>query len=393
MMKKILFSTAILLSSLTMAQTESKDSVQEFNFNLLETPSDPAFIIMGNSNTEIEEPSDVSALKTSILNATDNLSEFPGNYALSIAPAWLIKGDAISYDEYLNNSKVVDNIWQSLQLSFGTSTFEESSENYRRLGGGVKFSIYRGSVNEGLQNKYESYFQNFHAGFVKTRDSLLRSDSLYQKTKKQFLATDDPVLEKQLELKLEEMREKVTDEVYEMKKQKVEELGNIKLERTGFFWDIAAAGAWNFYDFTNDIDSSDIYRWGGWTNFGWRDSAAQNSFIGMVRYLSFTNDPFITPTEVIDSLDYESLDLGLKYVWNPIAKFKISGEGIYRLMLNEDMEHTYRFMVNVSYDVGKNQIVNLALGRNFEGVYTREAEGLIYLGYVIGFGNECKLKL
>jgi len=390
-MKKILLLGAVLLTSLAIAQTEKKDTTQEFNLDLLETPTDPAYIIMGSSNTEIEEPSDVAALKTSILNATHNLTELPSNYALSIAPAWLLKKNSISYDEYLNNSNVGDNIWQSLQLSFGTSVFEENGENYRRLGGGVKFSLFRGSVNEGMQKKYKSYFQSFHDEFLATKDSLLKLDPLYSQTKKQFLEATDSDEEEKLSKKLEEIREKVTKEAYELREKEAEKLSDIKLKRTGFFWDVAAAGAWNFYDFSKNVDSSDIYRWGGWTNFGWRDSAAQNSFIGMVRYMSFTNDPFVTPTEVIDTLEYEALDFGLRYVWSPIEKFKISGEGVYRIMLNEAMDHTYKFMLNASYDVAKNQTVNLAIGRNFEGAYTKDAEGLIYLGYVIGFGNKRSL--
>ncbi len=392
MKKKIkLLGVFMLACGVITAQEETK----EFKLNLLETPSDPAFIIMGNSNTEIETPSNVSDLKTSLQNASNNFTTLPSNYALSLAPAWVLRGKAISYERYLNDKSVVDNIWQSLQISLGSGTFDQNNVDYRRIGAGVKFALYRGSVKQSIQDKFEQYFQKVHLDIYEETQKLKTSDELYQQMKvelRKALLDGDSARISELEIKIAERSEalsqKVFNELESSKNSDLKALNEIKLERTGFFWDVSGAGAMNFYN--ENLDSSDLYRWGAWTNFGWKGDT--NQFIFMARYLSFTNDPFITPTEVIDSIDYQSLDFGLKYVWNPTPKFKVSGEGIYRFMLEEGLDQTYKFMLNFSYDVGKNQIINLALGRDFEGVYTQNAQGLMYLSYIIGFGNERKLK-
>ncbi len=392
MKKNIKLLTLFILGfSSLWAQEETK----EFKLNLLETPSDPAFIIMGNSNTEIETPSNVSDLKTSLQNATNNFSALPSNYALSIAPGWLINGKAISYERYLNDNSVIDNVWQSLQLSLGTSVLNQNNTDFRRMGAGLKFALYRGEVAERTQNKFRQYLQKVHLNIFEETQKEKQNDALYKKLsqelKEAYIKNDSAQisqLEVQLEQRTEALMQKVSDNLESSKNTDLKILTDIKLERTGFFWDVSGAGAMNFYN--KNLDSSDLYRWGAWTNFGWKGDT--NQFIFMARYLSFTNDPFVTPTEVIDSVKYQSLDFGLKYVWNPTEKFKVSGEGIYRFMLDEGMDQTYKFMVNFAYDVGKNQIINLALGRDFEGVYTKKASGLMYLSYIIGFGNERKLK-
>lgn len=385
---RICFSTLLALVSLGLSAQE-----EEFNFNQLETPSNPAFIIMGNSNTEVEEPTSVSDLKASIQNATNNFSSLPSNYALSFAPGWLVSGSSIEFDRYLSNSSVLDNIWQSLVVSLGTSSFDENNEDFKRVGAGLRFSIIRGSVSDDLKNKFQNYFQRFHSDFNTALNKELKADTAYQNLNGKWraaLIANDTVKADTYAKKLSDRRQTITEQVFgkENKQRQLEELNNIKLTRSGFFLDVAGGGAWNFYN--NDLDSSDFYRWALWTNFGW--TWKKNKVIGLGRYMSFTNDAFVTPERVVDSLEYESLDLGMKYVWNPTEKFKLSGEGIYRVMLNQDMESTYKFMFNLAYDVGKNQIISLSLGRDFRGVYSRKEEGLIYLGYAIGLGNDRKLK-
>lgn len=59
-------------------------------FNTIRTPTSPAFVLLGVEPTSVERPTTPSDFAASIVNATDQLSALPKNFALEASPYWLI---------------------------------------------------------------------------------------------------------------------------------------------------------------------------------------------------------------------------------------------------------------------------------------------------------------
>ncbi len=59
-------------------------------FNGLRTPSAPAFVLLGVEPVSVERPNTPSDFAASILSNTNSLSSLPKNFALEVAPFWLL---------------------------------------------------------------------------------------------------------------------------------------------------------------------------------------------------------------------------------------------------------------------------------------------------------------
>lgn len=120
------------------------------------TPDAPAFVLLGVSPTQVERPTQVSALAVSVLSAaasSDNL--VPQSYALQVAPYWLVSHPGLSSDKYFNPSMpqgILDTLSFSL-VSSRVSTVAGQHANATRIGVGVRTGLIVGHESVALRKQ------------------------------------------------------------------------------------------------------------------------------------------------------------------------------------------------------------------------------------------------
>ncbi|MFL5403711.1 MAG: hypothetical protein ACJ8BF_12925 [Gemmatimonadales bacterium] len=85
-------------------------------FNTLRTPTSPAFVLLGAEPTSVERPSTPADFAVSVVNASQNFSALPKNFALEASPYWLAGHPTRRWQD-----DITRNIWQSLQRTFTVS--------------------------------------------------------------------------------------------------------------------------------------------------------------------------------------------------------------------------------------------------------------------------------
>jgi hypothetical protein len=90
------------------------DQVPEFN--TIRTPASPAFVLLGVEPTSVARPSTAADFAASLVDASDNFSSLPKNYALEASPYWLLRHPRQGW-----RSDVRRNVLQSLQRTFSFS--------------------------------------------------------------------------------------------------------------------------------------------------------------------------------------------------------------------------------------------------------------------------------
>jgi hypothetical protein len=114
-------------------------------------PDAPAFTILGVSPTQIERPTNPTALGVSLLSSTSSNTNFiPNNYALQVAPYWLGR-PGVSFAEYAAPS-VHQSMAQTLTVSFATAKSASGLPNTTDLGAGIRVSFFAGHVSRKLMD-------------------------------------------------------------------------------------------------------------------------------------------------------------------------------------------------------------------------------------------------
>lgn len=129
------------------------------NVDQLAAPSSPGIVILGGDVSAIEKPTNTTDLAVSLLSGSNNGSLLPNNYAIDINPFWLFGGQNTTFEEFVANSNIGNNIAQSLQISFASrTTTQASGSDSTAFGFGAKFSILRGPVTK----KYLEDIEQIH---------------------------------------------------------------------------------------------------------------------------------------------------------------------------------------------------------------------------------------
>src|SRR5665647_1231027 len=101
-MKNFLF--IAILSVLTVrSYSQGRDTidlhVKNIGLDLLKSPTNPAFLLMNTSPSEIVEPGSAPEFFTSLQNASKNFSVIPNNIGFSVTPFWLTaKARRLTFD-------------------------------------------------------------------------------------------------------------------------------------------------------------------------------------------------------------------------------------------------------------------------------------------------------
>ncbi len=381
----------------------SQQETDKVDINFLKAPASPAANLLSIAPSEIQAPSDPSALLASFQNATGNFVSLPKSFAADIAPFWFFSGRNRTFSEY-NSNKLKDNLKQSLVVSIAFRDSSNAMKGYKSnsmIGFGLKVSILRGKSNR------EADIRRFNQ-LANTVDSIITMG-----------VDDDPRLMKlndeadSLDLagKSADARQKRMEATQLEESIKADLLAStintqqriaavIKTQesfRTGFKWDLA--GGFSYRYPLNNIDSAMFFRGGAWTTFGWegatKDNNGQWSALLMLRTLRNPAQPWADEKGVLKGkTGVTTGDMGFKASYVNIGKHTVAAnvEVLYRSILSKQdekslIEPSWRAAFNANYEVNKNIVLSMAIGRDFDGNISKSGNVFAVLSLITAFGS------
>ncbi len=361
-MKKIYLTCIIsgLMTGFLLAQ-------EEHSLELLAAPATPAATMLGFSPSEIDKPREVSDFLISVANS-GALSQLPSNYALEIAPAWLLTGNKISYKSFSGN-RVQHNLWQGLTLS--AAVRNSDTDTSTQMAFGLKTSLLRGKGFSKDVTERLAAAQQALKEFTDELNENLRNDEKYQ------ALLDSGDIEA-----AEAYRKKFYNNLSTEKSQIVEEqLRDIRLTRVGFKLDLTAGIVQDFPGAR--FEQRTVSRAGVWLSGGYEGENG-TSFLFIARYLH---------SAAALEADYNSFDGGARFIYAPAeSKFTASGEAIYRKPLQTDaLSASWRATLNVEYKFRPDMSLNFSYGRNFDGVVSKNGNVVAIMSLFTSFGNKRKV--
>lgn len=399
-MKNFFFISFLTLGGLIRCFSQKDTSKVDINF--LKAPASPAANLLGTAPTEIQTPSDPGALVASFQNATNNLTSLPKSFAVDIAPFWFFGGRNRTFSEY-NSNKLKNNLKQSLVVSIAFRDSSSALKGYKSnsmIGFGFKVSLSRGRSNA------EADIARFNQ-LANTIDSLINFD-IDQDPRLMRLNAEADSLQlagksaeaqsKRNEARLLEESIKPTLLASINTKARIE--ATLKTQesfRTGFKWDVA--GGFSYRYPLNSIDSATFFRGGLWTTFGWegasKDKNGQWSALFMLRGLQNPNQPWADAKGILKGKSGVTTgDIGFKTSYVNISKHTIAAtiEILYRSILSKQDEKSliapsWRAAFNANYEVNKNIVLSLAIGRDFDGSISKSGNVFAFLNLITAFGS------
>ena len=394
-MKKVI---QFLLIVLFVGNAWSQNTNNETEYDLLKAPVSPASNLLGFAQSDINKPTDVSEFMVSLQSASDSYTSLPSNYAVDIAPFWLLKSKALGdiTTKGLENSYGKNVIPQSLVLSFAIKNVDSTTINFNTnstyAGFGLKFSIYRGDYDKTTKEKL-SQIQNLQKLKLDlmqniqdvTEENLPLEIIELKEKRKQIFINVDVNDESEDNLALIELLSKKAAKIDEEIEQKTAILLNenktnselktiddkiktiasqFQLTRVGFTWDIAGGIGGEFHN--KSFNQGKIYNAGVWTTLGYTTEKT-GAFLGLVRYLHNPERIFALDNAINDQKSVSTFDTGFRYILGqPQAKLNASLEAIYRSFLSEsEIDNSWRLMLNIDYALFKNQILTFFSGTNY----------------------------
>lgn len=409
-MKKVFIVTLLLVTSHLIAKSQTED--EGVKLDLLKAPSSPASSLLGMAASDVDKPTDVSALMLSLQKASANFTSLPSNYAIDIAPYWAFKkkmGDVTT--EGLKTSFGPNVFKQTLVVSFAIkntdSTENKLNPNSIYSGLGLKFSIFRGEYDD------------------KTKESLLRIQTLQSKRLHKLKAIQKEI---ESEVEIGKLREKLKDKLrdktgdqqieiinsddykkiqadlnaktmeLQINKSDTKDFNELTAEikkiasefqtaRVGFTWDLAGGVSAQFPN--KRFDRSKVYNAGIWTTLGYT-AEKLGSALFLLRFLQNPDKIFAKDNGVNDIGDITTLDFGGRYIYGPSqSKFNASLEAVYRSILSSNtIKPSWRLVFNADYAIWQNQKLTFSFGKNFDGTTTKDGNLIAALSFLAGFGNK-----
>lgn len=407
---KYLFSLMILLSfHCAMSQYNSEEK-EELDLEMLQAPSSPAANLLGISDSDIQKPSDRNELVGLIRQSSDNFSSLPTSFAFDYSPFKKGLYDFMNYDPEKKqaNSKVnlKSNLRQSFVLSVATQSLDSAKDEVlvssQQFGIGIKFSLARGTLDKSFQEKImkmQSIKRRVLPEMVRLKEERIRmkNDSLKllidAEMKKSPPQRDmSKVQEWNMQRsKIDSTETLVVDKMFEKQFDEIKTLTEkLSYDRFGFKWDVAAGLVLDFPN--SSFDDGNLTKAGIWTVFGHEGQKSGMSFLGLIRYMYNPDKIYADEnnTNVLES-NVSTLDLGGRFILGNKNKLSGSLEAIYRSASVSEIESSWRFTLNTSYDVSKNQKLTFIFGRDFDGTITKNGNVIAALSYVRGFGSKLQL--
>lgn len=418
MIRTVIIVVLLLMNSIVVL---AQNNIENVEFDLLKAPVSPASSLLGFAQSDIDKPTDVSEFMLSLQSATDNFSTLPSNFAIDIAPFWLIKNNKIGdiSTKGLENSNGVGVIPQTLVLSFAVKNVDASTINFNSentyAGFGFKFSIYRGEFDIETMEKLEKIsslqqiklsllnenmddvYENLSVEIIELKEERknifqgidVNDDSEDNIALIELLTKKADKLDKEIEDKIELLLEanKSTDEFTALD-DKIKKLASeFQMARVGFTWDFAGGISGEFQN--KSFNQGKIYNAGIWTTLGYTTEKS-GAFLGLIRYL-YNPERIFALDNVINEMDnVATIDAGFRYILGaPQSKFNCSLEAIFRSFLTDSqINDSWRLMLNADYAILKNQKLTFSFGKNYDGTTTSDGNLIATIGTVFGFGNK-----
>jgi len=383
----------LCLLGATPAMAGTQDSL---DLNMLQAPTSPAATLLGISPSDIHRPTDPAGFMVSAQNAAQNFSVFPSSYAVDIAPAWLFFGRQIAYDD-LKDGRFRNSVWQNLQLSAAYTNSQDSTGKNTTIGVSIKTSILRGRFTrkaDSLVNAVNAMGAPSDAKRANIMAGLMGSDPILQNYRalQNRYRTNPDSSDKYMQLQTQRISQ-LNDSVYASLQGDYDKIKDfikkIDIDRYGWKLDISAGVASDFPD--QVFDSLTMNKAGAWLTGGYSTQSGFST-LGIVRYLYNPDKVYADENGIINKGDINTLDGGLRLLYDgPSSNFTLSGEAIYRSVLNKDnVNPTWRFTINADYELAPGKILTLAFGRNFDGTFNKDGNVIAAINFVMGFGNKLK---
>lgn len=395
-MKKIYYFYFIISIIGNFLFCQEPDSI--ISLDLMRVPSSPGFTILGINPTDVDRPTNPTDFWANIKKTSDNFSTLPKNYSIELAPLWLFSATKKFKD--FNENKFIPNVVQSWMISIATNTKEEDSLNVTSFGVGTKISLARGHLDEKFKN-YRKRLHEINKDLSELNEFVAKKKNEYYKgdaelqliiqlaicdTNKSNITYYQDAIAKRQEFLLNQFKEKNKDSLEQLSQTIKDSVANLKYKRIGFKLDIA--GGFSMSSLYNNFDSLKVNKIGLWVTTGYESSEGINIFV-IGRYLKNIDASVTDDSNTTEVKTFSNFDIGASISLDNLHGFSISGEYIYRNYSSiENIKSKYKLTLNVSYEVGKNQLLTFTFGRNFEGKTKTGGNIIAALNLLLGFGSK-----
>lgn len=340
---------------------------------VLNTKSNPVFILMGISPTEIQSPSELGELTSSIQNATDNFMSSPSSYALDINPAKLFWNKE---SKFYNEEKI--RTW-TVSLGFNSNNVDVSTGNpFTNAGVGINYHFKAetkkkpkdtSSPEINLLNT-QLKAQREYIGFERKR---LSSDTIDDGRVSNLIQSFDGNISS-LNAMIEETQKKIDNSI------------TVKWIPDEFFLTASAGIVHDFLN--NDFSNGEWSNYGAWIRWGFENQDKEStsiSYLFIARFLHENN----LPVEGMPSMSSNSIDVGTKLVLNANeGKFNFSLEAIYRNRPVDELASTSKYIGSINYKLTKDININFNFGKDFSGLRNQEGNIVSLINFISTFGTK-----
>ena len=366
-------------------------------FNMIKAPTSPGFALLGIEPSTIQTPTNPTDFSVSVLNATNDFTALPKNYALEFAPGWIWGAKNITYQDFQNGRNIVKNVLQSTVISLATtqkSITKDSSNTL--LAFGFRTSLLRGDLSDeikAINQQMNQVRENITVAASQKFRSLKKEDATYQKWDSLYKATTEQVIKdgyKQLRNEREQLLRDQADSLVRIEKklqrQALQALATtIDFTRYGFKLDFAGGIVYEFPG--QQTANQRLAKYGLWLTGGWEWQNRTNFFF-VSRLLFNPKESLITADKKTNVNDNVHLDLGAKVILTSINKLTIAGEYVYRTTLNNALiPVTNKYVLLIDYQLPSNKVITFSFGKDFDGTIQRGGNLIAALNFVAGFGS------
>jgi hypothetical protein len=420
--KLLLIISIPFYSKVSLAQNRDSTLLNDTTLTIdaLTSPSSPGSILLGVNPSDIQKPTDLTGIWTSVRNATNNFSSFPTSFAIDIAPKWVFGKKSITYDDFIGNKKVFG---QTFTASYSQVSQNDSNYTGLKQGIGFSFSLFRGKITD---KKYLGIVDSIHnqlrtlndanrsrLAILRSKDSAYRSlqnqehliDSLLSLIWSHSNPADIPARDSLLaaRINIDDSIHKKDDGFIAKAKSYADSINSARIAslksfenaivpvRKGFFLNIAAGTIVKYDNFK--ANTSSLTNESAWLNFGYdginTDTSGKSyfSFIALSRLIANNYDELYKSGT---NEKYTTWDNGLRIVYTTNnQKLSFSGEAIARKLYNVQSSNSfaYKYLANIDFQVSKNQRLTFSYGKDFENHITKDSNVIGYINFVAGIFN------
>lgn len=391
------------------AQTDSISTIKDVKLEMLQTPSNAAFTVMGTTPAEIQQPSTAPEFVFAVQNASNSFSAFPNNFGFSVTPYWWTHGKKLSFEEDFSSENKV-RAYRHLRLSGGVVSGVGDDPNLWRYGAGLQTTLLEGKVDSSIRMAYQRKLLQLNRRLYRDKEEYLQGSLAYremeQKLEDKLLvlrdtnltSTQRAELAKEIQALQAEQRElmETLNQEYDLQKT-FSEADSLELynsfnaltNRYGWKWDAGIALAFDLQN--NNLDSSSLYRSGLWSNLGYsfrEGEKCQLSVVGAARYYYYDQVIYQLEGSTIAINDLGVVDGGLKVILDA-EKISLSFEGLYRYGLSNAFESTYKLNAMLNYRFAENRMIYFSVGNDFNDSSVGDPNQLrVFVGINLGFGDK-----